>query len=343
MLEIDSSRGEGGGQMVRTSVALSAVTGTEIRLTRIRENRPTNGLSKQHTIVVKAVADMTGSTITGNFTGSRELVFQPGNLQKTKVEMDIGTAGSISLMLQAMLLTARNYKEKFTMDISGGTNVMWAPPIDSYQQVLFPLMKKMNIDVDLNILARGFYPLGGGRIRADLKPMKHITPLEIEELGELQSIEGVCYIQNLPDWMHEQMIDGCKSILESHCDVDIDIQRSEGESKGAGISLVAIYENGRLGSNVLTSRGHPARRAGEDVAKDLLEEMVAGSTMDVHTADQLLPYMAMADGRSSFTVSKISKHLISQMDTLESFLDVRFGVERNTRGYYITATPGGCE
>jgi len=343
MLEIDSSRGEGGGQMVRTTVALAAVTGVETKLMRIRESRPTIGLSKQHTIVVKAVADMTGSTVTGNYPGSREIVFTPGKKMETDIKADIGSAGSISLMLQAMLLAARNYTSPVKMDIFGGTNVMWAPPIDSYQQVLFPLMERMGINVKLDIVRRGFYPIGGGRIVAELQPMGKIRPLEMSDLGELRGVEGVCYIQNLPDWMHEQMIESCLKVLEPVCDADIKVNRTQGESKGAGMSLVAIYDKGRLGTNVLTSRGHPARRAGEDVAKDLLEEMSAGATMDIHTADQLLPYMALAEGRSAFTVSKISKHLISQMDTLESFLDVRFGVERSRELYHITAAPEGWD
>jgi len=329
--------------MVRTSVALSAVTGVEIKLMRIRENRPTNGLSKQHTIVIKAVADMTGSTITGNYPGSKEIVFTPGDLMKTDIEADIGSAGSISLMLQAMLLAARNYTKPVRMDVLGGTNVMWAPPIDSYQQVLFPLMGKMGIDVGLEIVQRGFYPIGGGRIKAELKPMGRISPLDLMDLGGLRKVEGICYIQNLPDWIQEQMTDACLKTLGPVCDADIRVQRTEGISKGAGMSLVAKYDNGRIGSNVLTSRGHPARRAGEDVAKDLLEEMGTGATIDIHTADQLLPYMALADGRSAFTVSKISKHLISQMDTLESFLDVRFGVERHRGLYHITAAPEGWD
>lgn len=327
--------------MVRTSVALAAVTGTELRLTRIRENRPTNGLSKQHTTAVKAVADMTGSEVVGNYTGSREIIFRPGNIQTTDITIDIGAAGSISLMLQAMLLAARNYTKKVRMDISGGTNVMWAPPIDSYQQILFPLMSKMGITAKLDVLERGFYPLGGGRIVADLEPMGKIRPLEINRLGKLRGIQGVCYVQNLPDWIPEQMISSCRDVLSEKCDVDITVQRTDGGSKGAGMSLVADYDNGKLGSNVLTSRGHPAKQAGEDVANDLLREMDSGSTMDIHTADQLLPYMAMADGRSDFTVSKISKHLLSQMDTLESFLDVRFGVERVGDIYHITVNPGG--
>ena len=161
VLEIDSSRGEGGGQMVRTSVALATLTGTTTRLTRIRENRPTNGLSKQHTTAVNAVATMTGSKVTGNYIGSSELLIEPGHDQVTDISMDIGSAGSISLVIQATMLAARNYTSPFTLDLVGGTNVMWAPPVDSYPMVLFPLMKRMGINAELEILERGFYPIGG--------------------------------------------------------------------------------------------------------------------------------------------------------------------------------------
>jgi len=341
MLEIDSSKGEGGGQVVRSSVALSAITGIEARLKRIRENRPTNGLSKQHCVAVRAVADMTGSEVIGNHPGSRELFFKPGNVQRSDIKLDIGTAGSISLVLQAVMLAGRNHKERMRVDVRGGTNVMWAPPIDSYQQILFPLMERMGINARLEILDRGFYPDGGGRVIAELDPIGDITPLVIDTLGELKSVEGVCYIQHPREKIRDDMIATCKDTLDLDCPVNIDVQQTVGNSKGAGLSIVAVYENGRLGSNVLTTKGHPAKQAGEDVAKDLLNEMSSGATMDIYTADQLLPYMAMANGPSEFTVSRISKHLLSQMDTLETFLDVRFGVERKGPVYNLSVTPGG--
>jgi len=341
MLEIDSSKGEGGGQVVRSSVALSAITGIEARLTRIRENRPTNGLSKQHCVAVKAVADMTGSEVIGNHPGSRELHIRPGKIQRSNIVLDIGTAGSISLVLQAVMLASRNHKEKMRVDVRGGTNVMWAPPIDSYQQILFPLMKRMGIRARLEIIDRGFYPDGGGRVIAELDPIGEISPLVIDTLGQLKCVEGVCYIQHPREKIRDDMISACVETLGLDRPVNIEVQQTSGSSKGAGLSLVAIYENGRLGSNVLTTKGHPAKQAGEDVAKDLLKEMSSGATMDIHTADQLLPYMAMANGTSEFTVSRISKHLLSQMDTLETFLDVRFGVERKGAVYNLSVTPGG--
>ena len=341
MLEIDCSRGEGGGQAVRTSVAMAAITGTDTHLTRIRENRPTNGLSKQHCTAVEGVSRMTGCQIIGNQLGSPELTIFPKDEKDYEATMDVGTAGSISLVLQAMLLSIRNHDKPVKIDLTGGTNVMWSPPIDSYGQILFPLMKEIGIDAHLDIIQRGLYPEGGGRAVVTTKPYKHIKPLDLVELGELKAIKGVCFVQNLPDWIGDQMVAGCEVTL-GNLPVEITKEYSDGGiSKGAGLSLVAEYENGRLGANVLTSRSHPAKQAGIDVAHDLLKIMESGSTMDVHTADQLLPYLAMADGNSAFSVSRISRHLLSQMDTLETFLDVKFGVERKKDLYHFTITPGG--
>ena len=171
-------------------------------------------------------------------------------------------------------------------------------------------------------------------------PIGKIEPLYIEKMGDLKKIRGTCFVQNLPGWLVDQMIEGCMSAM-GDLDVDIEIERiEEGISRGAGMTLAAEYENGMIGSNVLTSKSHPAKQAGIDVANDLLKIMESGSTMDVHTADQLLPYLAMADGDSSFSVSRISRHLLSQMDTLETFIDVKFGVERRDDLYYISVTPG---
>ncbi len=340
MLELDCSKGEGGGQMVRTSVAMAALTNTPTKLTRIRENRPTNGLSKQHTTAVDAVAEMTGAIVEGNFVGSSELTINPGFDQKNELTLDIGTAGSISLVMQAVLLAAKNNKERLTLDIRGGTNVMWAPPLDSYEMALFPLMKRMGIEVDINIEERGFYPIGGGHIIAHQNPIGVIHPLNLDNLGELKSLKGRCFIQHLPDRIGTEMMDACTETLGPEYEVEFEFNRCVGNSRGAGLVLVAEYTNGTLTSNTLTSRGHPPDQSGIDVANDLLQEIAAGSTIDVHSADQLLPYMAMADGPSHFVVSRISKHLLSQMDTLESFLDVRFGVERRNDGYHFSVSPG---
>ncbi len=340
MIEIDGSRGEGGGQMVRTSVAMSTVTGIPVHLTRIRENRPTNGLSRQHVAAVRAVARMAGSEVEGCSVGSSELFFRPGDEQIYDIDVNISSAGSISLVLQAMLLAARSHRKRMNIDISGGTNVMWAPPIDSYSALLFPMMDRMGITADAKIIDRGFYPQGGGRVIASLDPIGDISPLNLDRLGELKSVHGICFYQRLADWIPEAMVKSCADAFGGIADVDIETQHTDGDSRGAGLVLVAEYENGMLGSNALSARGHSPDRSGRDAANDLINEMRSGATVDVHTADQLLPYMAMATGESSFYVSRISRHLLSQMDTLESFLDVKFGVERIGDLYRFTVTPG---
>ena len=275
--------------------------------------------------------------------GSGDLFFVPGDEQIYNIDVNISSAGSISLVLQAMLLAARNHTQRLTVDICGGTNVMWAPPIDYYQTLLFPMMSRMNIVADAKIIDRGFYPQGGGRVIATLDPIGTIKPLNQEALGDLVAVRGVCFCQRLSDWVPQEMIKSCKEALMPYADVEIELQRTDGGSQGAGLVLVAEYENGMLGSNALSSRGHPPDKCGKDAAVDLIREMESGSTMDVHTADQLLPYMAMADDCSSFSVSRISKHLLSQMDTLESFLDVKFGVERKDNVYRFSVTPGARE
>lgn len=341
MLEIDGSQGEGGGQTVRTAVALSALTGREIRMTRIRENRPTRGLSKQHCTAIEGVSKMTDSWVTGNFTGSQDITFKPGSTKIDDLSFDVGSAGSISLVMQAMLLAARFHTDGVRMDITGGTNVMWAPPVDFYNQILFPLMEKMGFEANMQIINRGFYPEGGGRVIINMKPPLKIKPLSILELGDFKSIEGICYCRGLPERVADDIIQSAETKLKDiTANISITKEISEGRSTGAGISLVAIFENGRLGSGVLGSRGYPASQVGEDAANDLLNDISSDSTIDVHAADQLVPYMALSGEECEFKVWNISNHLLSQMDMIERFLDVRFGVVRIKKGYHISITPG---
>jgi len=341
MLEIDGSQGEGGGQTVRTAVALSALTGMDIHMTRIRENRPTRGLSKQHCTAIEGVSQMTDSWVMGNFPGSRDITFRPGNTRLEDLTFDVGSAGSISLVMQAMLLAARFHTNGVRMDITGGTNVMWAPPVDFYSQVLFPLMERMGFEADMQIINRGFYPEGGGRVIVNMKPPEKIKALSLLELGDFQRIEGICYCRGLPGRVADDIIHSAeKKLKDITTDITISKELSEGRSGGAGISLVAIFENGRLGSGVLGSKGYPASQVGEDAANDLLNDISSESTMDVHAADQLVPYMALSGEECEFKVWKISNHLLSQMDMLERFLDVSFGVVRIKKGYHISITPG---
>ncbi len=339
MIEVDGSRGEGGGQIVRTSIALATLTGNDVRLTNIRENRPTQGLSRQHCTAIRAVAGMNDSWVVGNQPGSRELVFRPGEGGPSELVFDVGSAGSISLVLQAMLLSAQSHDSPVRMEIHGGTNVKWAPPIDFYPQVLFPLLSQMGVEAEMEILERGFYPQGGGRVKVTVTPEKELKPLVIEELGELRSVRALSYSQNLPGRIVDEMAWSCQEMLTDLAVIEVEKDVRQGGSTGAGISLAADFRHGMLGASALGSRGTPAQVVGQEAAKDLIVEMEGGGTLDVHAADQLVPYMALAKGVSSFKVWRISKHLLSQMDLLETFLDVSFAIYRLPKGYRIEVIP----
>ncbi|MBC2762112.1 MAG: RNA 3'-terminal phosphate cyclase, partial [ANME-2 cluster archaeon] len=171
MINIDGSYGEGGGQIIRTAVALSAVTGTDVTISNIRSNRPKSGLKAQHMSAIRTAADMTGARISGLKSGSTELTFSPGvstsgGIPGGYYKIDIGTAGSITLLLQCLMPIALAAQEPVSLDITGGTDVAWSPPIDYMAHVLLPVLETMGLKCNIKLQRRGYYPRGGGRVAA---------------------------------------------------------------------------------------------------------------------------------------------------------------------------------
>lgn len=164
MIDIDGSEGEGGGQMLRTATALSALTGKAVRVHGIRANRPKPGLAAQHLCAVRGVAMICGAHAEGAEVGSTQITFTPGEVRPGKYKLNVGTAGSITLVLQACLLASARCLEEIRLDIVGGTNVRWSPPIDFYQRLLFPRLADLGFQAEMVQMRRGFYPEGGGRV-----------------------------------------------------------------------------------------------------------------------------------------------------------------------------------
>ena len=326
MLEIDGSYGEGGGQVLRSSVALSALTGKEMRIVNIRSKRDRCGLAAQHLTAVRGVAELCGAALEGDELGSTSLTFRPGEVRGGEYEFNVGTAGSVTLVLQACMLAALRADGPVVMTIRGGTNVRMSPPVDHYHQVLLPLLREMHVDVELEVLQRGFYPQGGGAVTATLMPPRALMPLQLEERGRLEMINGASFVQNLPEHIAQRMEHAVrKSLLGER--IVTERQLSSGPSSGAGIYLCARYENTVLGVDALGERGVPAERVGELAAERMRDELDGGGTLDVHTADQLLPYMAMAEGPSSFKVRELTSHLTTQMWLLPQFLPADISVD----------------
>ncbi len=339
MIEIDGSQGEGGGQIFRMAVSLSALTGKSVRVFNIRKNRPRPGLSPQHLTALLAVAEQCNAEIRGGEVRSEEVVFEPGELEIGRYGYDVGTAGSVALVLQACLIPAVKSDGGASFEISGGTNVKWSPPTDYYSCVLFPLLRMMGVDISLEVPRRGFYPRGGGRICARVSRSGEIMPLELAEKGELRGVRGVCFSRNLPSHVCKRISHTARrGLLEVH---SVNIRRDEGKgpSTGAGIVLSARYENTVMGADALGEKGVPSEEVGRKATQNLKKEMEGGGTLDVHAADQLVPYMAMASGPSSFRVREISEHLRTQMSLIPHFLATDFEVRERAGTAEVRVLP----
>lgn len=324
MLEIDGSYGEGGGQILRTSIALSSVLSEPVKIIKIRANRPTAGLAPSHVTSIEAVAQISDAEVDGLFQGSKEIVFKPGQLTGGDYEFDVGTAGSIALVVQSCLLPAVLSKSRTGLTVTGGTDVRWSPPIDFMRLVHFPVLQKFGPTLDLETSARGFYPEGGGKARVEVFPVAKLAPADLASQGKVLSIEGVAYAQNLPEHVVSRMKHSALKKLLSFREVRIDSDIRKGPSTGAGIVASAICANTVLGASALGAKGVKSEVLGEDCATGLLETIGSGATVDEHMLDQILPYMALAGEGSVVLAEELTNHARTNIWVIEMFLGKKF-------------------
>lgn len=331
MREIDGCYGEGGGQLLRTAVALAAITGETIRLHNIRAKRSNPGMAAQHVAAVKAVAALCGAEVEGLHVKSTELLFHPGPLRGGHFHFPVGTAGSITLVMQAALPVAIASGEATAMHISGGTDVRAAPPLDYFRYVLLPLLDKMGLKARVDVLRRGYYPRGGGEILVEVQALLPLRPLLLDSPGALTEIRGYAHIANLPEHIVQRMAAAAAAELGRFPAPAIEqavLGRAEAIGAGAGGAIVLVAPTGQtiLGASATAERGVPAEQLGLEAGQNLREEIVSGATLDVHATDQMLIYLALAGGTSRFLTRAVTSHAATTMWLLEQFLPVSFGV-----------------
>ncbi|HEX7392382.1 MAG TPA: RNA 3'-terminal phosphate cyclase [Thermoplasmata archaeon] len=337
MIEIDGSKGEGGGQILRTSIALSAVTTQPVKIRNIRANRPNPGLAPSHVTSIEAVAKIADAEVDDLYPGSKEIVFRPGQLVGGEYEFDVGTAGSISLVLQSCLIPAVVSRSRVVMTIKGGTDVRWSPPVDYMRLVHIPMLRLFGPSCDLSIVARGFYPEGGGEVLAEVSPEGGLSAVDIGIQGKVLRVEGIAYVQNLPENVATRMKHAAlKSMLELK-EARVESDHRKGHSTGAGIVLAAVCENTTLGASALGERGVRSEVLGENCANDLQETVSSRATVDEHMLDQILPYMALAKGRCRVVAEEITSHAKTNMEVVEAFLGKKFEIVE-TDGLFEVAT-----
>lgn len=329
MIEIDGSHGEGGGQILRTSISLSAVIGEPIRISNIRAGRPNPGLQPQHVTSMEAIAEICEADVEGLFPGSKEIVFRPGQLVGGEFEFDVGTAGSITLVVMSCLLPAALSKARLRMTVKGGTDVRWSPAIDYFRLVHLPLLAKFGVDCDLELVSRGFYPEGGGEVVVETSPSGRLAGIDLPHRGEILRIDGVAFAQNLPEHVVSRTKHSALKKLVDFREVSIDSDLRRGHSTGAGIVLAAVTENTVLGSSALGARGVRSEALGEACAVDLLDTLKMDATVDEHMLDQILPYMAMAEKECRIAAEEITAHAETNMWAIEQILGKKFSVTKH--------------
>lgn len=345
MREIDGSYGEGGGQLLRTSVAIAAITRQPVHLYNIRAKRSNPGLAPQHLTAVKAVAALCGAEVDGLGVKSREVIFRPGALRSGQFDFDVGTAGSITLVLQAALPAAISCGQEVSMNITGGTDVRAAPPLDYFRHVLLPLLSSMGVRAKMEVVRRGYYPRGGGQVVVEVHPSPLLRPLLLDKREDLAGIVGFAHISNLPEHIVQRMVGSALHELSAFSNFKAPMIGLEvlglGEAVGQGgaILLTADTSHTRLGASAVAERGVPAERLGSEAGQLLRQEILSGATLDIHAADQVLIYLALASGPSCFLARELSSHAATTIWLLEQFLPIRFQVGEEGHLIRVSAEP----
>lgn len=322
MIEING--GMGGGSVVRIAAALSAMTQKPCKITHIREKRANPGMQAQHIAAVKAVAVMCDASVKGCFIGSPGIEFAPREMNGGALELDVGTAGSVALVLQAVIIAALGAKETVRARITGGTVNKWAPSLSYLQNVTLPILGKMGYDASVTVVKHGFYPKGGGIVEAVIKP-RALKPVELMERGGVARIFGTAIASSdlksakVAERMAKAaMIEGA-TITAGYVPV---------LSTGGIVDLFAQCEYSMLGVSALAERSRSAESVGKEAAALLQASIATSAAVDEHMADQILPYLAVAGG--SVRVPFVTEHCIANMKVIKQFLETTFGVKENT-------------
>jgi len=320
---------EGGGQILRTAVALSALGHRPIRVVNIRGARPKPGLQPQHLLAVRAVADLCSAEVRGAEKGSTQIEFFPGPISpRPEWSLDVGTAGSLTLLLQSLLPCIAMAGGESRLALRGGTNVPFSPPVEYMEHVLLPALRQMGVHVTVSLKKRGFYPKGGGELLVTVKAQPPLQPVVRMERGQLRGIEGLVYSAQLPAHVADRIAKSAAARL-SEAGHTVSLQRDESTPSigpGCGIVLFADFEGGLIGADAL---GEPKKRAeevGREAADLLLREMATGAALDSHLADQLIIWAALAQGPSRYLAPCVTDHIRSAAAVTEQVLGARFSI-----------------
>jgi RNA 3'-phosphate cyclase len=341
-LEVDGSQGEGGGQILRTALVFSGILSMPVRVSNIRAGRPTPGLKRQHVSALEVLAKVFDGEVNGAKEGSSEVRFVPGSPRLGALSFDMGTAASITLVLQAVVPAVALAGARLSIELVGGTDVPWSPTFDYFRDVFRQAFGAIGIKFEASALRRGYYPKGGGRVKASVEPCKSMVPLELLDRPGLSEANVRSRCGGLPRHVAERQLGAASAVLAKsgfkvgRSDVDAEQTESPGSS-------VLVYSTGGgffLGSDGIGARGKPAEVVGSDAANRFVAIANSGACLDSNLADMVLPLLSLAPGPSRVRVPEVTSHLESGLHLANQFTSSVYSVQSEGKSSVVTITPG---
>ncbi len=344
MFEIDGSKKSGSGTILRLSVALSAAINKSLHIFNIRQNRPQQGLKPQHLEAVLLAAKICNAEVEGATLGSKELWFKPNEVKGGNFEAKIGTAGSIPMILMSTMPICVFAKSAVNLKVTkGGTDVSYSPTINYLRNVLLPVLNQMCLEATINVHKYGYYPKGMGEVTMTVTPPDALQPIRLDDFGNLKKVKGVSVCTCLADRkVAERQAKAAHAYLNEKgysTDIQVINDQSNPFQKGSSIALWAETDTAvPVGADAIGELKKTSEAVGRKAAKKLNAELSVKPTVDVHIADMLVPYMALAKGTSSFLTREISEHLETNIWLAEKMLKVRFNTKKVNNLFRIQKT-----
>lgn len=335
MIQIDGEQGEGGGQVLRTALALSMLTGEPVHIINIRANRRNPGLAPQHLAGVLAAAEICNAEADGAELRSRSVFFRPsGPARPGGYVFDVaklartGSAGAVTLLLQTILLPIALADGESSLTLRGGTHVNWSPPAHYTQWVLLPTLARMGLEAEMHIAEYGWYPRGEGEVRLQVAGRAILTGLDLTTRGDLEALRGLAVASNLPAHIPQRISGRANNLLgAAGLPPRVEPKRESSPSTGTGIFMAVSYENTHAGFSALGKQGKPSEVVANEATEPLLDFHEDDAALDEHLPDQLLLAMALADGPSAITTTRITRHLRTVIDVIGQFIQRKIAVE----------------
>lgn len=333
MITIDGSFGEGGGQILRTSLSLAAITGQDVTIENIRAGRDKPGLRPQHLTGALAVAEICGAEIKYAEVGSMKLTFKPHAVKPGSYEFDISkiraSAGSVNLVLQTILWPLAFAHKKSRVVIKGGTHVPMAPTSNYISDVFLPVIAEMGLICHYLVIKVGYYPTGGGEVRLEIRPTEALRPISLTNREEPMQVELTSAVSNLPESIAQRQLNtATERLKELGIHPISEIKNHPSSGKGTVVFIEARAGKIRAGFQSLGELRKRAEKVADEACDSFAKWYTSGAAIEPHLADQLIVPMALAQGNSKITTSEITQHLLTNMAIVEQFLDVHFHISR---------------